>query len=175
MQAYLDAADQIVRRASGPIDKPQPATWNFEIFKQQPEIDQVHGKTNGFTHLTLYDVIHADKHEGAYAPIHQFADGVPSDGFYDITFEAEAMNREHPYDPDFLGMNPDEPLRLGIVAGHRDAGTLHLPQPIEPLLAQQVLEDRRRFYQVRVWLDEGFTPRFTFPNGLMDARNLWGD
>ncbi len=175
LQAYLDAADQIVRRASGPIDKPQPATWNFtDNFKQQPEIDQVHGKTNGFTHLTLYDVIHADKHEGAYAPIHQFADGVPSDGFYDITFEAEAMNREHPYDPDFLGINPDEPLRLGIVAGHRDAGTLHLPQPIEPLLAQQVLEDRRRFYQVIVWLDEGFTPRFTFPNGLMDARNLWG-
>ena len=26
---------------------------------------------------------------------------------------------------------------------------------------------------MRVWLDAGLTPRFTFRNGLMDARNLW--
>jgi len=174
LQAYLNAAEQVVAKAAGPQQKPDLQTWSFtDHFDQQPEIDQVHRKTNGFTHLTLYDVIHADKHEGAYAPIHQFAQGVPVDGYYEIRFEAEAMNRHHPYDPGFLGMDPSEPLRLGIVAGNQEAGTLHLPQPIEPLLAEQTLEDEKRWYKAVVWLDAGFTPRFTFPNGLMDARNLW--
>ena len=174
LQAYLNAAEQIVQKAAGPSTKPEQQVWSFtDHFNQQPEIDQVHRKTNGFTHLTLYDVINADKHEGAYAPIHQFAQGVPTDGFYEIRFEAEAVNRRHPYDPQFLGMDPNEPLRLGIVAGHQDAGTLHLPQPIEPLLAEQTLADEKRWYSSVVWLDAGFTPRFTFPNGLMDARNLW--
>lgn len=174
LQAYLNAAEQVVSKATGHPEKPEAQVWSFtDHFDQQPEIDQVHRKTNGFTHLTLYDVIHADKHEGAYAPIHQFAGGVPADGFYEIRFEAEAMNRQHPYDPEFLGMDPREPLRLGIVAGHQDAGTLHLPQPIEPQLAEQILADEKRWYSAMVWLDEGFTPRFTFPNGLMDARNLW--
>ncbi|MCH1495336.1 MAG: DUF1592 domain-containing protein [Rubripirellula sp.] len=174
LQAYLNAAEQIVNKAAGRRTKPEQQVWSFtDHFNQQPEIDQVHRKTNGFTHLTLYDVIHADKHEGAYAPIHLFAEGVPADGFYEIRFEAEAVNRRHPYDPQFLGMDPSDPLRLGIVAGHQDAGTLHLPQPIEPLLAEQTLADEKRWYSCVVWLDEGFTPRFTFPNGLMDARNLW--
>ena len=174
LQAYLNAAEKVVTKAAGPANKPTSSSWEFtDHFNQQKEIDQVHSKTNGFTHLTLYDVVHADKHEGAYAPIHQFADGVPVDGYYKIRFEAEAMNRVHPYDPNFLGVDPSEPLRIGIVAGHQDAGTLHLPQPIEPLLAEQPLEDKKRWYTAVVWLDAGFTPRFTFPNGLMDARNLW--
>ncbi len=171
---YLDAAEQVIKKAAGPVRQPVRRTWSFtDQFNQQPEIDQVHKKTNGFTHLSLYDVINADKHEGAYAPLHQFEAGVPIDGYYDIRFEAEAVNRTHPYDPDFLGIDPSVPLRLGIVAGHRDAGTLHLPQPIEPLLGEVELEDRAKWYTVRVWLDAGFTPRFTFQNGLMDARNLW--
>ena len=98
-------------------------------------------KTNRYEHMTLYDVIGADKHEGAYGPIHDFAKGVPHDGWYEIRVLAEAFNREHPYDDEFLGTDRTEPLRLGIVAGHQDAGTLHLPQPVEPLLAEIELAD----------------------------------
>ena len=88
--------------------------------------------------------------------------------------QAQAVNRLHPYDPEFLGTDPSEPLRLGIVAGNIVAGPLHKPQPIEPLLAELDLADDLQWYTVRVWLDAGFTPRFTFRNGLMDVRNLWG-
>ena len=171
---YLEAAEKVVRKAVGTTERPEPQQWVFrDGFDQQPEIDQVHRKTNGFKHLTLYDVVGADKHEGAYAPIHEFAEGVPVDGVYEIRLLAEAVNRLHPYDPDFLGTDPSEPLRLGIVAGNHGAGTLHLPQPIEPLLAELELSDDQRWCSVRVWLDAGYTPRFTFRNGLMDARNLW--
>ena len=171
---YLEAADLVVAKALHPVEKPKVQTWKFvDGFHQQPEIDQVHKKTNRFKHMTLYDVVGADKPEGAYGPIHAFAKGVPHDGFYEIKIRAEAVNREHPYDPEFLGTDPSEPLRLGIVAGNHEVGDLHLPQPNEPLLAEIELEDTAKWYTEKVWLDEGFTPRFTFRNGLMDARNLW--
>lgn len=174
LQRYLEVADQVVAKALFPRQQPAVEQWTFrDDFRQQPEIDQVHGKTNGFSHMTLYDVVGADKHEGAYGPILNFADGVPHDGVYEIRFNAEALHRQHPYDPEFLGTDPDEPLRLGIVAGNRRAGNLHLPQPVEPLLAELELADQRKWYTAEVWLDKGFTPRFTFRNGLMDVRNLW--
>lgn len=175
LRQYLVAAENVINKAVFPLQKPDIQTWTFrDGFHQQPEIDQVHRKTNGFRHMTLYDVVGADKPEGAYGPIHAFADGVPHDGYYEIRLKAEALNRKHDYPVDFLGVDPAEPLRLGIVAGNKDAGTLHLTQPIEPLLAEIELADEQKWYTVRVWLDRGFTPRFTFRNGLMDVRGLWG-
>ena len=171
---YLDAAETVVNRAIFPLQKPTAQTWTFrDGFRQQPEIDQVHRKTNRFNHMTLYDVIGADKPEGAYGPIHAFAKGVPHHGFYEIRLKAEALNRSNPYDAEFLGTDPAEPLRLGIVAGNYLAGDLHKTQPVEPLLAEIDLADESKWYTVKVWLDKGYTPRFTFQNGLMDARNLW--
>ncbi len=171
---YLEAADQVIEKAMHPIEKPKVQTWVFrDGFRQQPEIDQVHKKTNFFKHMTLYDVVGADKHEGAYGPIHAFAEGVPVDGVYEIRLKAQAVNREHPYDVDFVGTDPNEPLRLGIVAGDHTAGNLHLPQPIEPLLAEIELADEPKWHTVKIWLDKGITPRFTFRNGLMDVRSMW--
>lgn len=171
---YLNAADRVIQKAMTPGKKPAVQTWVFrDGFRQQPEIDQVFRKTNKFAWMTLLDVVGADKHEGAYGPIHAFAEGVPYDGYYEIRLKAEAVHRLHPYDPKFLGTDPNEPLRLGIVAGNRKAGPLHKPQPMEPLLAELDLADEQKWYTVRVWLDAGFTPRFTFQNGLMDVRNLY--
>ena len=157
---YLEAAERIVDKALYPLNQPEPQTWKFDDdLDQQPEIDQVFRKTHRFAHLTLFDVIGADKHEGAYAPIHAFAQGVPHDGYYEIRFNAEAVNRDHPYDDEFLGIDRREPFRLGIVAGNREVGPLHKPQPIEPLLAEVELADEMKTYTVRVWLDQGYTPR----------------
>ncbi len=50
---------------------------------------------------------------------------------------------------------------------------MYKPQPIEPLLAEFDLTDEAQWYTVRVWIDAGFSPRFTFLNGLMDVRNMW--
>ncbi|MCA9061944.1 MAG: DUF1592 domain-containing protein [Planctomycetaceae bacterium] len=175
LERYLDAAELVVEKAMGPLKQPAIRTWEFhDGFRQQPEIDQVHKDTSRFAYLILYDVPGADKPEGAYAPIHAFAEGVPHDGYYEITFRANALNRDHPYDDDYLRRDRKEPLRLGIVAGNRDAGPLYKSQPIEPVLAELELQDGDHEYTVRVWLDAGFTPRFTFPNGLMDVRNIWG-
>ena len=120
---YLEAAEQAVDKALLPREQPAVQQWKFrDGFRQQPEIDQVHRKTNYFKHMTLYDVVGADKHEGAYGPILAFKEGVPFDGVYEIRLKAEAVNRINPYDPEFLGTDPNEPLRLGIVPGSHLVG-----------------------------------------------------
>lgn len=175
LASYLSAADLTIEKILADIEQPPRQVWRFtDNFRQQPEIDQVHRKTNQFKFITLYEVVGADKHEGAYGHIHDFAAGVPYDGFYDIRIKAEALNREHPYDPKLLGTDSAEPLRLGIRAGHQLAGPLHKPQPIEPLLTERDLQDGTHQYTLRVWLDRGFTPRFTYQNGTIEARSLWG-
>lgn len=175
LERYLNAADRIVEKSLTPAQKPEPRVWRFtDGFRQQPEIDQVHGKTNGFSWLTLYDVPAADKPEGAYAHLAQFKEGVPFDGVYEIRFKAEAVNRQHHYEREFVGTNPDEPLRLGVVAGNSRVGPMYKPQAIQPKLAEIELADEPQWYTVRGWLDAGYAPRFTFPNGLMDVRNMWG-
>ncbi len=171
---YLDAAEAVIKRAIYPLEKPTVKQWSFrDNFRQQPEVDNVHKQVNGFKHMTLYDVIGADKPEGAYGPILEFAQGVPADGIYEIRVRAEAVNRLHPYDESFVGTDRDEPFRLGIVPGDQTAGELHLHQAVEPLLAEIELADEPKWYTVRIPLQRGLTPRFTFRNGLMDVRGLW--
>ena len=176
LQRYLAAARQVTDKVFAPARKPPVQTWAFRgNFRQLDgkQIDGVHLRTNGLKHMTLYEVVGSDKIESAYGPIMAFQDGVPFDGTYEIRFKAEAVNRLHPYDPEFIGTDRDEPFRLGVVAGNVAVGPLHKPQPIEPLLAEVELADEPRWYTVRVWLDAGHTPRFTFRNGMMDVRKKW--
>ncbi len=174
LQRYLKAADKIIDRAIYPLEKPKVQTWVFKKnFRQQQQLDRVHREKNGWGHITLYEVIGADKHEGAYAAIWDFRKGVPYDGWYQIRFKATALHRKHPYDPKLIGTNPNEPFRLGIRAGDHKAGILFEPQPVEPLLAEFELEDGAKVYSARIWLDAGYTPRFTFRNGMFGVRQLW--
>ena len=176
LQRYLAVARQVTDKVFATARKPPVQTWAFRgNFRQHDGngIDGVHLRTNGLKHMTLYEVVGSDKIESAYGPIMAFQDGVPFDGTYEIRFKAEAVNRLHPYDPEFIGTDRDEPFRLGVVAGNVAVGPLHKPQPIEPLLAEVDLADEPRWYTVRVWLDAGHTPRFTFRNGMMDVRKKW--
>ncbi len=174
LEAMLAAAERAVHKALAPRRRPEPRVWRFDgDFRQQSALDEVHRALNDFRYLALYEVTAAEKHEGAYAPLLAFSAGVPFDGIYELRIEAEAVDRRSPH-AGLLGTNPDEPLLLGIVPGDREAGELHLPQPFEPLLAEIELADERRPYTVRVFLEAGTTPRFTFRNGPMDIQNLYG-
>ena len=171
---YLDAADQVVEKAFAQTERPREQTWRFtDDFRQQPELRQ-HREANGFRFLALYETTLSDKHEGAYGPLLNFTQGVPSDGFYEVRVKAEAKFRRNPYDPSFFGTDLSMPLRLGVVAGNAKAGALHLPQPIEPQLGEAILkDDEPEWHTFRVWLDQGFAPRFTFPNGMLSVRNAY--
>jgi hypothetical protein len=98
--------------------------------------------------------------------------GVPAAGWYDIRVRAEARHRRNPYDPKIFGRDPEMPFRLGVVPGNVKVGPLPIPQPIEPLLGEAVLEDDQlAWYPFRVWLDRGYTPRFIFLNGTLRRGN----
>ena len=173
---YIDAADQVVTKAFASMERPREQTWTFTgDFKQQPELRYSHGKVHNYRYMCLYETAASEKHEGAYGPLLAFAEGVPADGYYEIRVKAEAKFRHHPYAPDFFGTDPSMPFRLGIVPGNAKAGALHLPQPIEPQLGEVIVkDDQPEWHTFRVWLDRGYTPRFTFPNGMMSVRNAYG-
>ncbi len=172
---YLDAADAVVEKALGQPPPPPPRTWSFTgNFQQQPELAYSHRKVHQFRYLCLYEGLHSESHEGAYGPLLAFAEGVPADGWYEIRVRAEAKNRRNPYDPRIYGHDPEAPFRLGIVAGNARVGALHLEQPIQPQLGEATVPDEApEWLTFRVWLDRGFSPRFTFPNGPLASRNTY--
>lgn len=172
---YIDAADQVVEKAFNQTERPREQTWRFSgDFRQQPELRYSHGKVYNYRYLCLYETANSDKHEGAYGPLLAFSQGVPADGYYEIRVKAEAKYRKNQYAPNFFGTDPAMPFRLGIVAGNAKAGPLHLPQPIEPQLGEVLVkDDEAGWHTFRVWLDKGFTPRFTFPNGMLNVRGAY--
>lgn len=175
LSQYLDAADQVVERALGTTAHPQEQRWVFkDNFRQQAELAYSHMEVYGNRYLCVYEVPDTDKHEGGYVPIHAFSEGVPSDGVYEMKVKAQAMNREHPYDPTIFRRDTEQPFRLGIVPGDVKAGPLHHPQPVEPQLAEIVIRDGEpEWHTMTVALNAGQTPRFIFPNGMANCRSAF--
>ncbi len=175
LEQYLAAADAIVEKALRLELQPEARSWTFQgPFRQQQELDYAHKAIYNQRYLCLYETMNSLRHEGAYGPLKAFSQGVPADGFYEIRVLAETKNRRHPYRFDVIKLDQDEPFRLGIVPGDEKAGPLHHPQPIEPLLAETVLSDNGPEWKTfRVWLDAGYTPRFVFPNGMIDGRRAF--
>jgi hypothetical protein len=173
---YLDAADEVVERAFSVAERPQEKTWRFAgNFRPQQEHTFPHGSVYQNRYLCLYEVPDTENHEGGYGYIHDFKTGVPVDGLYEIRVKAQAMHREHPYDPAIFQRATGQPFRLGLVPGDATAGPLHHPQPIEPRLAEVTVGDGEpEWHSFQVPLLAGQTPRFIFPNGMANSRRAFG-
>ncbi|MEZ5386096.1 MAG: DUF1592 domain-containing protein [Prosthecobacter sp.] len=173
---YLDAADQVMEKAFSVAERPQEKTWHFDgNFRPQQEHTYPHGRVYNNRYLCVYEVPDTENHEGGYGYIHEFKQGVPVDGVYEIRVKAQAMNRENPYDPQIFKRDAEQPFRLGIVPGDVNAGPLHHPQPLEPELAEVTLKDGEpEWHTMTVPLNAGQTPRFIFPNGMANSRRAFG-
>lgn len=173
---YLEAADEVVERAFSVTERPQARTWRFtDNFRPQQEHTFPHGSVYQNRYLCLYEVPDTENHEGGYGFIHAFRAGVPVDGVYEVRVKAQAMHREHPYDPAIFQRSTEQPFRLGLVPGDATAGPLHHPQPIEPRLAEVTLGDGEpEWHRLTVPLLAGQTPRFIFPNGMANSRRAFG-
>ncbi|MBI4909158.1 MAG: DUF1592 domain-containing protein [Acidobacteria bacterium] len=174
LEQYLDAAEQIVEKAFAAGRRPAEQQWHFKgNFRQQNELDYAHQEVYGLKYLCLYESPNSLTHEGAYGPLKAFSKGAPADGYYEIKVLAEGKNRRHPYGK-LLSIDPEVPFRMGLVPGNEKAGPLHHNQPIEPQLGEvTVADDKPEWHTFRVWLDAGYTPRFTFPNGAVNGRGAW--
>lgn len=173
---YFHAADKVVEKALGPSKKPEQRRWVFkDQFVPGAEMSYSHRKVFNNRYLCVYEVTNSSNHEGGYAGINEFKEGVHAAGYYEVKVLAQSMHRDSHYDPDILRMDLSEPYRLGIVTGTGSIGALHHPQPIEPQLAEVTLRDGKpQWYTMKVWLEKGQQPRFTFPNGMANCRQAFG-
>ncbi len=172
LDQYIHAANRIVEKALPFEEKPEPRTWSFKgDFLQQPELNKRHQVAHGQRYLNVYEAPNTVRRFGSYAPLLAFQEGVPEGGVYEIRTLAEAVNRHHSFNRKLVINDPAEPMLMRIVPGHRRFGWLHVPQPYEPDLGTFALPDNGpKWHTSRVWLDEGFAPRFTYVNGSMNIR-----
>ncbi|MDF2374971.1 MAG: DUF1592 domain-containing protein [Verrucomicrobiales bacterium] len=172
---YFEAADLVVENALGMVEKPEVKTWKFsDNFTQGQELSYSHKRVYDYRYLCVYEVPNSTNHEGGYAGLEKFPEGVPAAGLYEVKVLAHSMHRDTPYDPDIFKMDVSEPFRLGIVPGDARIGELHHPQPVEPQLAEVTVADGEpRWYTMKVWLEKGQQPRFIFPNGMANCRQAF--
>ncbi len=176
LEQYLDAAEAVIRKALPGKPPPPSRIWVFkDHFVQQKELDGARNKNKLTQYMSLFEHPRTPHYEGAYAPLHAFAEGVPADGFYEVKVQVEALHRKNPYDAKLFGIDPEAPFRFGLVAGNARAGYLQHEQPLQPLLADTVeLADGGPYWLTfRVRLDAGYQPRFIFPNGMNNVRNVF--
>ncbi|MEC5127650.1 DUF1592 domain-containing protein [Verrucomicrobiales bacterium BCK34] len=172
---YFHAADRVVEKALGQIGRPKVMEWTFkDSFRPGAEMSYSHKKVFNNRFLCLYEVMNSANHEGGYGGINEFKEGVHADGIYEVKVLAQAMHRDSHYDKEILKMDLSEPYRLGIVTGTGSIGELHHPQPIEPQLDEVTLKDGEpQWYTMKIWLEKGQQPRFTFPNGMANCRTAF--
>lgn len=176
LEQYLDAAEAVIEKALPGKPAPAARTWVFkDHFRQQKELDGARTRNQLTQYMSLFEHPRTPHYEGAYAPLHAFSEGVPYDGFYEVKAQVEALHRKNPYDPKLFGMDPEAPFRFGVVAGNARAGYLQHEQPLQPLLAEPVdlADGGPQWVTFRVRLDAGYQPRFIFPNGMNNVRNVF--
>lgn len=163
LESYLKSASDLVQKATCKTPQPpSPQTWNFKApFSRLPARPDGLDKPGHYQHIRKNNT-----YEDGYLWLYQFAEGVPHDGYYKLKFKAQAINRNYPYDEKRIGVRKDEPLRIGVVAGHPDYGDLKAANGSDrPLLELDLPDDKPAVFEHRIWLDQGYQPRFCFPNG----------
>jgi hypothetical protein len=171
LDQYFSAANRLVELR---LNKPEtpPKDWQFQgHFVQYEELSGPHKSVFNYRYLCLYEQPNTDTRQGGYGHIEDFLQGVPVSGLYDIEVHAQAMHRDTHYDPKIFRIDFSEPFQLAVVPGDIKRGHIHYPQSIEPILGQAIVPDHEaEWISFRVWLDEGQTPRFIFPNGPYESR-----
>ncbi len=175
LKQYLEAADAVIEKVFKHSERPAEQTWTFnKRFKQQPEVDSAHDKAFDNRYMCLYECSHSEQPEGAFGPLMDFREGVPCDGLYEVRVLVEGKNRINKYDPKIIGVDPSDPFRMAVVPGNAKHDRMHVAQLFHQPLAEAVIADGGpHWYAFKIPLDEGFSPRFTFPNGMLSIRTAY--
>ncbi len=175
LDRYVDAADEIIEKVFELEEKPTVETWHFtDNFQGLSGLGSTMEQLADYEYIALFEVPTSQRHEGAYGTIYDFLEGVPYDGRYRIRFQAESKYRDHDHIARISTTNPNQLHEVAIVPGDERVGEIGIPQRIEPTLASFTLpDDQLDWYEATVWLDAGYTPRFTFPNGTNNLRSAF--
>ncbi len=163
LESYLQSARDLIQRATCLSDQPPKVqSWTF-----QAPFFKLPARPDGLDEPGRYQHIRKNPtYEDGYLWLDKFVEGVPHDGYYKLKFKAQGINRDYPYDEARVGVSKSEKLRIGVVAGHPGYGDLKAANGSDrPLLEFDLPDDKPQVFEAKVWLDEGYQPRFTFPNG----------
>lgn len=171
LDQYFQAANRLIELRLGRPDTPVK-TWRFDgHFLQPEELSGSHKSAFNYRYLCIYEQPDTDTRQGGYGYIHDFVEGVPVSGLYDIEVLVQALHRDTHYDPKIFGIDFSEPFQMAIIPGDYRKGHIHYPQKIEPILGHTIAPDEQpEWRKFRVWLEKGQTPRFIFPNGPYESR-----
>ncbi len=168
LSAYLEAAERFVDAAVAPAERPEVRTRSFRA-----QFHPTRNRHDGQDVPGLYQNIRKNtSDQGGFLWLDDFLEGVPHSGYYRLRFRAEAVNREYPYDERIVGVRKEDPLRVAVVAGSARYGELEFRTTSDRVVAEFDLADETDWYEARVWLDEGYQPRLTFPNGPNGVKPL---
>jgi len=164
MNQYLAAADEYLDAAIAKSKTQKlPATmYRPPFFRQRNPADglNVDGK---YMHLKESSSGH-----GFFMHMEEFArsGGVPSAGFYNVRIKASAIDRDHPYKNWILDISKDDPLAMSIVGYEANAKRPDfVHSSVRQLTEFEVEDDTERWYEAKVWLDEGYSIKLGYPNG----------
>ena len=111
--------------------------------------------------------------EGGFLWLDKLEQGVPHDGYYKLRFKAQGMNRNYPYDEAIVKAVKSEPLRVAVVAGSSKYGDLGKRTTSDrELVSFELPDDAPKWFEARIWLDQGYQPRLTFPSGPNGVKPL---
>lgn len=168
LTGYLEAAETFVDRAVAAGERPEPRKYSFEA-----PFHPTGNRHDGQDLPGVYQNIRKNtSDQGGFLWLADFEHGVPHDGWYKVRIRAEGVNREYPYDERFVGVRKTEPLRVAVIASSAEYGRLDLRTTSDRRIAEFDLADEPKWYEARVWLDRGYQPRLTFPNGPNGVKPL---
>jgi hypothetical protein len=169
LSGYLSAAEAFIDRAVATGQRPEVRKYTFHApFYQtgnRHDGQDVPGQYQNIRKNTM--------DEGGFLWLEKLEEGVPHDGYYKLRFKAQGVNRNYPYEQSYVGVEKSEPLRCTVVAGSSKYGELEKRTTSDRELATfDMPDDAPRWFEARIWLDKGYQPRFTFPNGPNGVKPL---
>ena len=168
LTGYLSAAETFVNRAVASGPRPEVRKYAF-----QAPFHPTGNRHDGQDAPGSFQNIRKNtSDQGGFLWINDFLQGVPRDGYYTLRIKAQGVNRDYRYDEQLVGVRKSEPLRMAVVAGSAEYGELGLRTSSDRQVAEFDLTEEPTWHEARVWLDKGYQPRLTFPNGPNGVKPL---
>jgi len=167
LERYLEASSQVINKAAGTYNLRSYVDEHFtpddmcdRVFHFRPQI-WFEVNVDG----SYVDVGHGDrKSDRVYADRFK---GVPSDGYYTIRVKAEAINRINRYDPDLLGIDPEEPIKMEVLVTDPNVNYPGRRYNVSDRVVASIplLDHQTEIYEIQAWMDKGFVPVIRYANG----------
>ncbi|HTM51680.1 MAG TPA: DUF1592 domain-containing protein [Bryobacteraceae bacterium] len=169
LTGYLSAAENFIDRAAVSGPKPEIRKYSFKA-----PFHPTGNRHDGQDAPGQYQNIRKNTtDEGGFLWLSEFEKGVPQDGYYKLRFKAAGVNRNYPYDQSILEVEKSEPLRVAVVAGSAAYGQLGSRTTSDrELISFELPDDTPKWFEARIWLDRGYQPRLTYPNGPSRVKPL---